>query len=177
MMQFVSDSILDASNSCVALPITHSGSACPGVPVDSRLTKPFADTWVRLKRHLRTHRLEPGSLWIDDALPYPVVLLATHNHPQQISISNLRKALRRLARWADRNRLKQVCVASCSGTPAVSESTFRQVAFQLLIDSRCQFYVHESAASNQQPNRSEVLRTPLSRFVSCGSPVLTGGPA
>lgn len=178
MMQFVSGSILDAPASIVAVPVTHSDSANPGVPVDLRLTKCFAETWVRLKRHLRTQRLEPGSLWIDDKSPNPVVLLATLGDSHQISIPNLRKALRRLGRWADRNQLDQIHVAGCStGQRLGCETVFRQIAFQLLVDSRCRFHIHEPPSPDQFPVRIEGPRTPLSRFVDCSESRLTAGSA
>lgn len=164
MMQFVSGNILESHSPVVALPVQIKQDGKEVAPLDQKAAKAFPDSWVRLKRFLRSHQLNPGELWVDDGAGQPrLVLLASHGPLGSVQVPMLRKSLRRLANWADRNDVAAVAVGNLgSADRTLAGLPSQQIAYEQLVDSRCRFVVYEN--QEMPPQLEETTGSPLARW-------------
>lgn len=113
---------------------------------DSRSADHWADIKVKFQRDLRTRPFIGGELWIEPhhARRQGFILMATRRNEKQISLPLFRLALRKLSRWADRNQIASVALHEIGKGVAISDTQIRELLYQHLGQSRCQFWAEEN---------------------------------
>lgn len=137
MLQFHSNSIHSDDLSAIAVGVTQSSRNATVHPIDPRMPKWFPDSWVRLRRFLRTDRLAGGQIWTDTAADIPVIMLGIQPAVGRPSQVFLRQALRRLVTWSEKHHCGPIGLAALSQRGAHShwENLSRQIAYQQLADT------------------------------------------
>jgi len=152
VIEFVAGDLLLANEDFLAQGVAEGNQEGLGTGLALQISKRWPDVQTAFKKHARSGRFRGGDLWVcpgNDERP-GVVYLATQPDMYHATLPYLRKAIRRLRRWADQEQVGSVAlpkIAAGLGKLSWSQDV-RPLLLEHLQDSPCRFVVYEDYRRN-----------------------------
>jgi O-acetyl-ADP-ribose deacetylase (regulator of RNase III) len=147
VITFTAGDLLQTGQAYIAQGVAEGNQEGLGTGLALKISRKWPDVQAAFKRHARSGRFRGGDLWAcppADGRP-GVIYLATQPDMYHAKLPYLRKALRRLARWADGEEIKDVGLPKIgAGLGKLSwPGEVKPLMVELLADARCLFVVYE----------------------------------
>lgn len=147
MITFVRGDILQANEPYIAHGVAEGNQEGLGTGLALKISKRWPVAQLAFKRHCRSGRFTGGSLW---AFPPTqttpgIIYLATQPDMYHATLPYLRKALRSLSAWADKNEVNSIALPKiAAGLGKLSwPGQVRPLLIQYLERADCTFVVYE----------------------------------
>ena len=154
MIRFVSGDLLAAKEDYIAQGVAEGNQEGLGTGLAHKISKKWPDVQAAFKRYARSGRFRGGELWIsppEEGRP-GVIYLATQPDMYHATLPYLRKSIRRLARWADRNCIGSVAMPKIgSGLGKLSwQDDVKPLLIENLETGDCRFVVYEDFRNDME---------------------------
>ena len=147
MIKFVSGDLLQSKEQYVAQGVAEGNQEGLGTGLALKISQKWPEVQSKFKKHARSGNFKGGKIWIcEPDLNRPgVIYLATQPDMYHATMPFLRKSLKALAKWADKNGVESVGLPKIgAGLGKLSwEDKVKPLFEQLLSDSVCSFVVYE----------------------------------
>ena len=147
MIKFVSGDILKAADGYIVQGVAEGNQEGLGTGLALKISKKWPDVQSAFKKHCRSGAFRGGSIWThqpaDDRPGF--VYLATQPDMYHAKLSYLRKALRKMSRWADSNGLDRIHLPKIgAGLGKLSwKDEVKPLLIELLGDRDTEYLVYE----------------------------------
>jgi len=103
VIRFVSGDLLEAGERYIAQGVAEGNQEGLGTGLALEISRRWPDVQSRFKKHARSGRFRGGSIWVASPTPerFGIIYLASQPDMYHATMPYLRKAIRRLSRWAD----------------------------------------------------------------------------
>lgn len=112
MIRFVSGDLLSTDTQYIAQGVATGSQEGLGTGLALKISKKWPDVQARFKRYTRNHSFEGGDLFVVDpdmeAGRPGVIYIATQPDMYHATMSYLRKGIRSLAKYCDKNKVESV---------------------------------------------------------------------
>ena len=154
MIEFTSGDLLQVHAEYIAQGVAEGNQEGLGTGLALKISKRWPDVQAAFKKHARAGSFRGGTIWAcepTDDRP-GVVYLATQPDMYHTTVSYLRKSLRSLAKWADKNDVKSVALPKIgAGLGKLSWKTeVKPLMIEHLTESKCSFIVLEDFKLNHE---------------------------
>jgi O-acetyl-ADP-ribose deacetylase (regulator of RNase III) len=147
MIEFTSGDLLRGREAYIAQGVAEGNQEGLGTGLALKISRRWPDVQSAFKRHARSGRFRGGDLWVCEPAPGRpgVVYLATQPDMYHATLSYLRKALRRLARWSDDAAVRSVGLPKIGGGLGKLSwpDEVRPLVIEHLATPSCRFVVYE----------------------------------
>jgi O-acetyl-ADP-ribose deacetylase (regulator of RNase III) len=112
MIVFVAGDLLTAKETYIAQGVAEGNQEGLGTGLALKISRKWPNVQASFKKHARTGKFEGGQIWIlaPDGDQPGFIYLATQPDMYHATLPYLRKAVRGLAKWADRNLIESVAL-------------------------------------------------------------------
>lgn len=112
MIAFVAGDLLNAKEEYIAQGVAEGDQEGLGTGLALKISRKWPDVQAAFKKHARSGRFTGGDIWpLEPELDRPgFVYLATQPDMYHATLPYLRKAVRKLAKWAEKNRIHSVAL-------------------------------------------------------------------
>ena len=147
MISFASGDILQANEQYIAQGVAEGNQEGLGTGLALKISTRWPAAQSAFKRHCRSGTFKGGSLWAfapTDGTP-GIIYLATQPDMYHATLPYLRKALRKLASWTQKNEVESVAlpkIAAGLGKLSWSDDV-RPLLIRYLDSADCKFVVYE----------------------------------
>lgn len=147
MIDFVAGDLLAAGEQYIAQGVAEGNQEGLGTGLAFNISKKWPDVQVAFKKHARLGKFEGGDIWVIEPMQGRpgFVYLATQPDMYHATLPYVRKALRRLAKWAEKNSIKSVALPKiAAGLGKLSwEEQIRPLLIEHLAPGSTRFVVYE----------------------------------
>lgn len=147
MIEYQAGDLFESKEEYIAQGVAEGNQEGLGTGLALAVSRRWPDVQSAFKKHARSGRFTGGEIWsCPPAAGRPgVVYLATQPDMYHATVPYLRKSLRKLARWADKEGVESV------GLPKIAaglgkldwEEVVRPLFVAYLSDQKCRFIVYE----------------------------------
>jgi O-acetyl-ADP-ribose deacetylase (regulator of RNase III) len=147
VVTFIAGDLLQSREAYIAQGVAEGNQEGLGTGLALEISRRWPEVQAAFKRYARGGRFRGGDLWA--AAPTAgrpgVVYLATQPDMYHATLPYLRKALKRLARWADERPVESVGLPKIgAGLGKLSwQQEVRPLVLEILAPARCGFVVYE----------------------------------
>jgi O-acetyl-ADP-ribose deacetylase (regulator of RNase III) len=147
MVEFTSGDLLQSRQDYIAQGVAEGNQEGLGTGLALKISRRWPGVQSAFKKHTRSGSFKGGRIWVcppNDDRP-GVIYLATQPDMYHATVSYLRKALRSLVRWADREDIGSVALPKIgAGLGKLSwESDVKPMLKRHFTESTCRFVVYE----------------------------------
>ena len=152
MITFTSGDLLQANQEYIAHGVAEGNQEGLGTGLALKITQKWPNVQVAFKRYVRSGQFRGGDIWVcppADERP-GVIYLATQPDMYHATLPYLRKAIRRLVKWTDRESVKNVGLPKIgTGLGKLSwDEEVKPLLEELLTGAKCLFVVYEDFTWN-----------------------------
>lgn len=154
MITFISGNILQAREQYLAQGVAEGNQEGLGTGLAFKISSKWPDAQRAFKQWARSGQFKGGSIWVyppsDDAPG--LIYLATQPDMYHATLPYVRKALRNLATWCERNKVQSVAMPKiASGLGKLSwDDEIKPLLIRQLQDAGCLFVVYEHFTSDME---------------------------
>ncbi len=154
MIRFVSGDLLAATEDYIAQGVAEGNQEGLGTGLAYKISRKWPDVQAAFKRHARRGRFRGGEIWVcpPETERPGFVYLATQPDMYHATLPYLRKSVRRLARWADRNSIDSVALPKIGG--GLGKLSWQDDVKPLFIEhlepGNCRFVVYEDFRNDME---------------------------
>lgn len=147
MIEFTSGDLLQSDAQYIAQGVAEGNQEGLGTGLALKISKRWPDVQSAFKKHALSGTFKGGKIWAcppNDDRP-GVVYLATQPDMYHATVSYLRKALRNLVKWAEREQIKSVGLPKIgAGLGKLSwPHDVKPLMVEYLTGSSCRFIIYE----------------------------------
>lgn len=147
MIEFTSGDLLQSDAQFIAQGVAEGNQEGLGTGLALKISKRWPDVQTAFKKKARSGTFKGGKIWAcppGDNRP-GVVYLATQPDMYHATVSYLRKALRNLVKWAERENIESIGLPKIgAGLGKLSwQSDVKPLMQEHFADSACRFIVYE----------------------------------
>lgn len=147
MIEFTSGDILKSNEQYIAQGVAEGNQEGLGTGLALKISKKWPEAQTAFKKHARSGVFKGGAIWVhppSERRP-GLVYLATQPDMYHATTSYLRKALRRLVKWAEREHVESVALPKVgAGLGKLSwETDVKPLMKHFFTDSACRFVIYE----------------------------------
>jgi O-acetyl-ADP-ribose deacetylase (regulator of RNase III) len=147
MIEFTSGDLLQSDTQYIAQGVAEGNQEGLGTGLALKISKRWPAIQAAFKKHTRSGSFRGGSIWVSpptDDRP-GVVYLATQPDMYHATVSYLRKSLRSLVKWANKEDVDSAALPKIgAGLGKLSwELEVKPLMIEHLEESRCRFVVFE----------------------------------
>jgi len=148
MLEFTSGDLLQTRAQFIAQGVAEGNQEGLGTGLALKISQRWPEVQAAFKKYGRSGRFRGGSIWVfppSDAHP-GFVYLATQPDMYHATLPFLRRSLRRLTKWADRESVESVALPKIgAGLGKLSwNSEVKPLLIEHLTESPCRFIVYEA---------------------------------
>lgn len=148
MIVFVAGDLLTAEENYIAQGVAEGNQEGLGTGLALKISRKWPDVQAAFKKYARTGKFTGGQLWtLEPNSDRPgFVYLATQPDMYHATLPYLRKAIRGLAKWADKNSIESVALPKIgSGLGKLSwHEDVKPLLVELLADRTTRYVVYET---------------------------------
>ena len=148
MIKFVDGDLLTAGEPYLAQGVAEGNQEGLGTGLAYKISEKWPEIQKRFKQHARSGRFRGGSIWVcePDTNHPGMIYLATQPDMYHATVPNLRKSIKRLVTWADKNEIASVALPKIgAGLGKLSwAEDVKPLLVQHMNDSSCSFVVYEN---------------------------------
>jgi len=147
MIDFVAGDLLASAEDYIAQGVAEGNQEGLGTGLALKISKTWPDVQAAFKKHARSGGFVGGDIWVlepADGRP-GFIYLATQPDMYHATLPYIRKAVRKLAKWADKNRINSVALPKIgAGLGKLSwEAEIKPLFIEHLSDSATRYVVYE----------------------------------
>ncbi|MFN3150959.1 macro domain-containing protein [Bremerella sp.] len=147
MIEFTSGDLLQSDAQYIAQGVAEGNQEGLGTGLALKISKRWPDVQSAFKKHARSGTFKGGKIWISPpGNDHPgIVYLATQPDMYHATLSYLRRALRNLVKWADRERIESIGLPKIgAGLGKLSwQSEVKPLMAEHFTESPCRFIIYE----------------------------------
>jgi O-acetyl-ADP-ribose deacetylase (regulator of RNase III) len=147
MIDFVAGDLLTAGEQYIAQGVAEGNQEGLGTGLALKISKKWPDVQVAFKKHARSRNFDGGDIWtIEPADGRPgFIYLATQPDMYHATLPYLRKAIRKLAKWAEKSGIESVALPKIgAGLGKLSwEEEIKPLFIEHLASGSTRFVVYE----------------------------------
>ncbi len=147
MIAFIHGDLLTSKTEYIAQGVAEGNQEGLGTGLALEISKRWTEVQAAFKRHTRGGRFKGGDIWVSaptDLRP-DIIYLATQPDMYHATVPFLRKAVRKMVKWANNNRIKSIGLPKVgAGLGKLSwENIVKPLFKEHLTESPCRFIVFE----------------------------------
>ena len=155
MLESTLGDLLQTRAQFIAQGVSEGNQEGLGTGLALKISQRWPEVQAAFKKYARSGRFRGGDIWVfrlSDARP-GFVYLATQPDMYHATLSYLRKSLRRLAIWAEKEDVQSVALPKIgAGLGKLSwDSEVRPLLMEHLSESSCRFVVYEDFRNEYEP--------------------------
>lgn len=154
MIEFVSGDLLQSRAQYIAQGVAEGNQEGLGTGLALKISQRWPEVQSSFKKHARSGTFRGGEIWVcepADGRP-GVIYLATQPDMYHATLSLVRKSFRRLAKWADKVRVKSIGMPKIgAGLGKLSwVDEVKPLMAEHFADSDCRFIVYETFTNKDE---------------------------
>ncbi len=147
MIEFTSGDLLQSDAQYLAQGVAEGNQEGLGTGLALKISKRWPDVQAAFKKHARSGAFKGGKIWVcpPESHRPGVIYLATQPDMYHATISYLRKSLRSLVKWADREKTQSIGLPKIgAGLGKLSwKNDVKPLMEEHFAESGCRFIVYE----------------------------------
>ena len=148
MIKFIEGNILLASQTYIAQGVAQGNQEGLGTGLAYKISERWPDVQKQFKQYARSGKFRGGTIWVcAPGADYPgFVYLATQPDMYHATVPYLRKSVKRMVAWANKNNIDSVALPKiAAGLGKLSwVDHVKPLLNQYLEESDCSFVIYES---------------------------------
>lgn len=148
MIIFIQGDILNSKESYLAQGVAEGNQEGLGTGLAFKISEKWPQVQKQFKQYARSGRFRGGNIWVSEpGTNYPgFVYLATQPDMYHATVPFLRKSIKKLVAWADKNNIDSVALPKiAAGLGKLSwKEDVKPLLIQYLNNSSCKFVVYET---------------------------------
>lgn len=154
MIAFVKGDVLNSKEQYIAQGVAEGNQEGLGTGLALKISKKWPDVQTAFKRHARSGRFIGGEIWSappNEKCP-GIVYLATQPDMYHATLPFLRRALKNLVKWSDKNKIESVSLPKIgTGLGKLSwMADVKPLFVDLLSKSACRFVIYEQFSNQDE---------------------------
>lgn len=156
MIDFISGDLLQSEAGYIAQGVAEGNQEGLGTGLALKISKRWPAAQSAFKKHARSGTFKGGNIWVcppNDNQP-GIIYLATQPDMYHATITYLRKSLRNLVKWAEREDIESIGLPKIgAGLGKLSwETDVKPLMQEHFTDSSCRFVIYEDFKKQHEVN-------------------------